>query len=366
MVKLIDLNYYTHSNISEPGKVLELQKVSFGFAKFIKEKISIQFIKHLNYEGEKYIDGIQYIFFKSRNKFWYIPFNTHRYIKIQKPDVVVIQGFIFPIQAIALRLKLGKKTKIILQHRGGKPFTGIKKLFQQIAHKFVDGYFFTSFENASEWIENKIIPDKQKCYELLGASTHFQKRDKAFCRNVLSIQSNHNFLWVGRLNTGKDPITILKAFEKYIRVYPDAKLFMIYQTNELLSEVKKLIAQNESLKNSVILKGKVSHEDLEKWYNAADFYISGSHKESTGFTLLEAMSCGCIPVITDIPSFKKITDNGKFGFLFEPGNEESLLKVLLNLKNTDREKLSVSIVEHFNQSLSFKSIADNLLQFLKN
>ena len=60
MIKLIDLNYHTHSNISNPEEVLELQKASIGFADFIKEKLSIQLIKHLNYESEKYINGVKY------------------------------------------------------------------------------------------------------------------------------------------------------------------------------------------------------------------------------------------------------------------------------------------------------------------
>jgi glycosyltransferase involved in cell wall biosynthesis len=120
------------------------------------------------------------------------------------------------------------------------------------------------------------------------------------------------------------------------------------------------LEENNLLKNSIILKGKADHSQLEHWFNAADFYISASHKEGSGYALIEAMACGCIPIVTPIPSFIKITENGKFGFLFEPGNPESLLKVLLNLENIDKEELSISIVDHFNQSLSFRSIADHL------
>ena len=360
MIKLIDLNYHTHSNISEPGKVMELQKASIGFVKFIKEKLTIQLIKHINCEGEEYVDGIKYNFFKSRNKFWHIPFKTHHYIKTQHPDIVLIQGLIFPIQLIALKLKLGKNAKIMVQHHGEKPFTGIKKLFQQIADRFINGYLFTSLENANEWVENKIISDNQKCYEVLEASTYFQRKDKELCKPQLSFTGSQNFLWVGRLNVGKDPLTILKAFEKYISTHHDAKLFMIYQTDELLPGIKKIIEQNEGLKNSVVLQGIVSYIELETWYSAADFYISGSHKEGSGYALIEAMACGCIPIVTNIPSFKKIINNGAYGFLFERGNEESLLNTLLKLDNIDRGKLSISIVEHFNNSLSFESISDTL------
>ena len=360
MIKLIDLNYHTHSNLCKTEEVLELQKASIGFVPFIKEKLSIQLIKHLNYQGEKNVKDAKYVFFKSKNKFWYIPFMTHRYIRKQNSDIVLIQGLIFPLQLITLKIKLSKETKIIVQHHGEKPYTGIKRFFQKIADRYIDIYLFTSVENANEWIEKKVISNKEKCHELLEASTFFQLKDKLQCKVTLGFSGNQNFLWVGRLNIGKDPITVINAFEKYILDCPEARLFMIYQTEELLPVIKRKLDENERVKKAVILKGQVNHSELEVWYNGADYFISASHKEGSGYALIEAMACGCIPIVTDIPSFKKITGEGRFGLLFEPGNSESLLKVLLNLKNIDKEKFSTSIVDHFNCSLSFKSIARDL------
>lgn len=365
MIKLIDLNYHTHSDLSKPEDDLELQKASIGFVAFIKEKLSIELIKHLNYEGEKFIGGVKYAFFKSKNKFWYIPFKTHRYIQKQSPDIVLIQGLVFPLQLMALKIELGKKTKIIVQHHGEKPLAGIRGLFQKLANHFVDIYLFTSVENAKEWVERKIISSKEKCCELLEASTSFQLKNRLQSRLSIGFTGNQNFLWVGRLNVGKDPITVINAFEKYIISYPQARLFMIFQTEELLPVIKRKLEENEQLENAVILKGKLNHSELEVWFNAVDFFISGSHKEGSGYALIEAMSCGCIPIVTNIPSFKKITRDGTLGFLFESGNPESLLNILLNLKNIDKERLSEAIISHFNHSLSFQSIADDLFLICK-
>jgi glycosyltransferase involved in cell wall biosynthesis len=257
---------------------------------------------------------------------------------------------------------LPQKTKIIVQHHGEKPFGGIKKMVQKIANHYVSFYLFTSVENAEEFIKNKIIPGKNKCIEILEASTFYMQRNKVQCRHKLCLRNSPIFLWVGRLNLNKDPFTVLNAFEKYVCSYPEARLFMIYQTEDLLQEIQKRLEESYLLNNSVILVGRVDHVELENWFNAADFYISASHKEGSGYALIEAMACGCIPILTSIPSFKKITANGKFGFLFEPGNPESLLKVLLNLKSINKEEMSASVVNHFNQSLSFKSIADDLFK----
>jgi len=213
-----------------------------------------------------------------------------------------------------------------------------------------------------KFIKNKIIRGKNKCIEIIEASTFYTQRNKVQCRHELCLRNSPIFLWVGRLNLNKDPFTVLNAFEKYLSFYPVARLFMIYQTEDLLQQIRKRLEESCLLKNSVILKGKVNHSELENWFNAADFYISGSHKEGSGYALIEAMACGCVPIVTSIPSFKRITANGKFGFLFESANAESLLKVLLNLKSIDKEEISACAANHFNESLSFRSIADDLFK----
>jgi glycosyltransferase involved in cell wall biosynthesis len=360
MIRLIDLNYYYHSDISDPREVIRLHWPSIGYADFIKDKLSIQMIRHMNFEGEKNREGVNYRFFRSKNKFFHIPFRTHRFIKKCRPDIVLIQGFIFPVQIIALKWTLGKHVKIMVQHRGGTPFTGIKKIFQRLADKYISTYLFTGTNNAQDWISAGIISNPEKCRDLLAASTGFSRLNKLQCQSEIGIDGEKNFLWVGRLITGKDPLTVLSAFEQYLPYYPQARLIMIYQTEELLPEIKMKLDHNGALKNSVCLMGSIPHERLQQWYSAADYYISGSHKESCGFTLLEAMACGCIPVVPHIPSFQEITENGKFGLLFEAGSVPSLLKKLLDLQQLNKNQMSRSVEKHFNNALSFHAIAGNL------
>ena len=360
MIKLIDLNYYMHVDISEPAEVIELQKASVGFVKFIHGELNLRLVKHMNYEGERSINGIACNFFRRRNSFFAVPFKTHYFIKKQSPDIILIQRLIFPVQIITLKILAARKVKFIVQHHGEHPYNGIKKAFQKIADRFVHKYLFTSIGNANEWIECGIISSKEKCCEVLEASTSFNQKDREKCKLQLGMIGNQNFLWVGRLHIGKDPLTVISAFEKYVTIHPEAKLYMIYQTIELLPWIKEKFAGNEKLKNSIVMQGKVFHDDLETWYNAADFYISASLKESTGYALLEAMACGCIPVVSNIPAFNKITGNGSYGFLFETRNTNELLSTMIRAQLTNADQMRSKILQHFNQHLSFESIAHQI------
>ena len=93
-----------------------------------------------------------------------------------------------------------------------------------------------------------------------------------------------------------------------------------------------------------------------------DIFISGSHSEGSGYALVEAMHCGCIPVITNIPSFNAITGKGKYGFLYEPGNSKELAFALNNILVNDFKSLSDKIHSYAQNNLSFKNIADQVFE----
>ncbi len=334
-----------------------------AYAIYLQRHVEVIIIEHINVEAKIIKDGVQYRFFKRGPRFYHIPFRTLHFVKKEKPDVVMVQGLLFPLQLICLRLFIGGRCKIIAQHHAERPFGGIKKIIQKIAGKFTDAYLFTSLDNARMWREKEIIKNKSECYEVLEGSTFMTRQNKQESRKITGISGKVNFLWVGRLTTGKDPITVLQAFEKYIATAPGCMLYMIYQDDTLLTDIRTLIDSSTTLKKAVRLVGKVAHDHLAFWYSAADYFVSGSHSEGSGFALIEAMACGCIPVITDIPSFRKIA--GERGFFFMPGDADGLCKALQQSSEISIEERSAAIVTHFKNELSFEKIASDIYNVCK-
>ena len=56
-------------------------------------------------------------------------------------------------------------------------------------------------------------------------------------------------------------------------------------------------------------------------------FVSGSHSEGSGYALIEAMSAGVVPVVTDIPSFRAIA--GDCGARWPPGDAGAFADALL-------------------------------------
>ena len=99
---------------------------------------------------------------------------------------------------------------------------------------------------------------------------------------------------------------------------------------------------------------------MQWWYSSADFIISSSHYEGSGVAISEAMSCGCIPIVTDIPSFRSMTGKGKCGLLYKPGDEQQLLNLLVKTKEMNMEAERAKVLEQFKKELSFEAIADKI------
>lgn len=359
-LKIIELNYHCHPSGS-PAELLALHQAASGFVMEMKDWANIILVKHRFEACQVLHDGAPCHFFVRRNRFWQIPWATHRFIKKEKPDVIIVQGFVFPLQVMALRMLLGKQPRIIAQHHGESPWKGIKGWAQRMADRYIHAYTFTGIGNAEPWLRRKIIAHPQKCVEVLEAAPRMERHDKADALQKTGMQGQPSFLWVGRLNPIKDPLTVVTAFAQYLVHQPLAKLYMVYQEADLLEDIKALLDKDARLQQALQLIGKLHNQELAFWFSAADYYLSGSHREGSGFALLEAMCCGCIPIVTDIPSFKKITNDGKLGFFYPPGQRDALLQVLLGLDGVDKNALRAEILAYAQAHFTHRAIANEMM-----
>jgi len=358
-MRIVFISYNHSAGFNEPEKWLRRIKAYIGILESLSKYHEIISIEQINYRGELQKNNVQYYFLNSKNRTVFVSFILHRFIKKLTPDVVIVHGLHNPLQVLQLRMQIGKKVKIIAQHHAEKPFSRLGKFAQKLADKYISAYIFTSVEMGDEWIDFKIINNRNKIWGIMEASSFFKPMNRQVAKQKTKVEGNPVFLFVGRLDKNKDPETVVKAFLQFSKKNTDARLYMIYQTTGLLDKIHELLAQAEN-KDSIKLIGKVSHDEMQDWYNSADFIISASHYEGSGVSVCEAMSCGCIPIITDILSFRKITGYGRCGMLYENGNVPALLQALLKTQHLDIESERKKVLEQFNNDLSFDAIAKQL------
>jgi L-malate glycosyltransferase len=92
-------------------------------------------------------------------------------------------------------------------------------------------------------------------------------------------------------------------------------------------------ARASGLREKVRFRGWIDNGsgEMKELYGRAGIFISASYFESFGLTVLEAISAGCHPLISDIPGHRFIIDDD--ALFFQKGSSEDLrrkLKFLLN------------------------------------
>lgn len=363
-MKIVFLNYNILPEFHSPLEWVVKIAPSVGIMQALAAKAEVHYFIRIGYVGYHFYNGVHYHFMPTRTFSKVFPFNLHRSVKKINPEAIIVFGLHFPFQIIQLKKHIACYAQIIAEHHANKPFGGIKALVQKIADNYINAYHFTTIENAEEWLTAKLIKDRNKCKTVSLASTNFIKKNKISARKITGMHQSTNFLFVGRLNANKDPICILHAFEKYAEKNSNAQLHFIFQTTELLPELQTIINQSVFLRNNVILHGEKKYSELENWYNAADFIISASHREGGSFVLIEAMACGCIPIVSNIPSSLKTIDNGNAGLCFEAGNANSLYDALVKTTMIDKNEFSKKAEQYFQKNSSFQTIAEELYQHI--
>jgi glycosyltransferase involved in cell wall biosynthesis len=183
-----------------------------------------------------------------------------------------------------------------------------------------------------------------------------QPRDPS--RQRTGMHGSPVFAWNGRLHPIKDPLTALKGFSRIRRQWPQSRLYMIFLTDELRRSVDDVIAADPDLRDSVELRGCLPYAAVEDFLNSADFLLLSSvHEGGSTYAVLEGMSCGLIPVLTDIPSFRAMTDGGKHGLLFPVGDHVALAERVLASDRRGIAAKSREVRDYFVRSLSYDTIA---------
>jgi glycosyltransferase involved in cell wall biosynthesis len=265
------------------------------------------------------------------------------YAKTEKPDMVFVHSFLFPVQLLALRFMLGKGIKYIVQHHAEFPFRNFFKSFiQRRAYCKSSLFLFAARELALPFIKKSVVGDSSKVMQLMEVSSMFEPVETMHLPEHADHGARPMFLWVGRLDANKDPHTVLDAFIILRDKGKDFRLYMLYGNAPLEAEIKAKIDANR-LNHHVTLLGKRPHEEVRHWMSQSDYFISASHYEGSGVALSEAMACGCVPIVTDIASFRAMTRNGSCGYFFKAGDAQGLASVLQEIPDhADVEKIKMA------------------------
>ncbi|NCC88353.1 MAG: glycosyltransferase [Clostridia bacterium] len=293
---------------------------------------------------------------------------VRKYLKESKPDILlsVIRStnIIWGLASYGLKLN----TRIVFREANttegilGSSF--IKKyaylMGMKLSYKQAEMIIANSQDTLNDLIKEKII----------GKTPYAVIPNPVLPENYLELsnQGITDFKWpvnkykivlgVGRLHKQKNFKLLVNSFKILLNQIPSARLVIIGEGEEK-AELNQFIS-NLGLNDYVTILDFKSN--IFPYFRAADLFALSSHYEGFGNVIVEALSVGTPVVATNCPGGPKmILENGKYGMLVKPDDENAFAEALLiTLRDPPPKELLIKRAQDF----TVRKIAKRYLDIL--
>ena len=238
-------------------------------------------------------------------------------------------------------------------------------LYEDYVHYITKGYFDKSSKKIVQYLTKfycdktatELIVPTKKIYRLFMDKYKFERNihivptgidverfyKEKICKSDVNkikkeLEINKDdfiILFVGRLGKEKSIETLIETQFSLVKKYPFCKLIIIGDGPD--AEHYKKMVDKLKLSNNVKLIGKVSWDEIPKYYQIGNIFATASRSETQGLTIIEAMASSLPVVAADDDSFKEIIVDDLNGYLFK--NKKQYRKAVENLI-IDKEKLN--------------------------
>jgi glycosyltransferase involved in cell wall biosynthesis len=305
-------------------------------------------------------NGVEYFFVSPESDDRSIVENVRFAILLQrlKADIFHVHGFGFPIDVMTLASLMPRTPILVQDHADHVPRLWRRWLWRRALSQ-VAAVAFCARAQARPFVSSRLLSPATPVYEIPESSSRFALGDHAVARERAGLRGSPCVLWVGHLNHNKDPLTVLDAISRIVPRLPKLQLWCCFADAPLLAAVTSRIEGDAWLRERVHLLGRIEHDRIQTLMQAADIFVLGSHHEGSGYSLIEALACGVAPVVTDIPSFRALTGEGRVGRLWRCGDASSLSDALLAIASDPPSRGDVRA--HFDAEVSFAAVGRKLV-----
>lgn len=234
--------------------------------------------------------------------------------------------------------------------------------------KKCSAYIAISKEIGNEFIEHGF--DSRRVYVLpQGIDTDYFKpitRDQKFLyRKNLGLPLDKKIvLFCSRLDFRKGIDILFSTWEEIHKQYLNSHLVIVGGGDvDCVKQLQQII--NKDASKSITYIGEV--EQPLFFFQCADIFVFPSRREGCPNVLMEAMACGCAPIVSRIGGCEDLVVQGKTGILFKCEDiKEYTNAVICLLKDKNKmDEFGFNAVEMCKEKLDVKKITKDLIEIFK-
>lgn len=214
--------------------------------------------------------------------------------------------------------------------------------------------FFQNNGDCDFFVKNRMVDSN---YELLpGSGCNLE--EYPYCE--MPTDENLNFIFVGRVMKLKGIDEYLACAEEIKREFPFVTFYIAGWNEE--ETYKEIVSEYEK-------KGVVSYigfrKDIDEWIKKCHCTVLPSHGgEGVPNVLLESAAIGRVCIASDIAGSRDVVENGRSGFLFDPGNTKDLVacvKRVIFMSNDERRDMGLAGRKRVEMHFDRKIVIDKYL-----
>jgi len=246
---------------------------------------------------------------------------------------------------------------IVAQYHGGRLTGGwLERRIQRASLRQIQRALFARQEDADLFVADGVLREEQVIV-VNDKTTDLTMTSRPQARLESRLEGTPIILWYSDLEPERDPMTAVLGFKLLLNAWPDAQLYMFYGGDEMLTQMRAYVIANPELAGHVHFQSQKLGPAREHVFNSADFLLQTDLDDAQEQALLDAMASGVIPVLSDIPLFRKMADNGRCGFLFPPGDGETMAKQLLKFGPGEIAGRAALVHDWFEAAYSYDAMA---------
>ncbi len=132
---------------------------------------------------------------------------------------------------------------------------------------------------------------------------------------------------------------VIAALPEILEKVPQAQLVIPEQCadGQYVAALKRRASELDVAEH-VRFVGSIPYEEMPLWYNLAEIAVMVPASDGMPNSLLEAMACGAVPVMSKLPQYAEVIHHGRNGFLVDPQGHELADSISLALSQAELRK----------------------------
>ena len=285
---------------------------------------------------------------------------SRRFVKLLAAlhaNVLHVHGLGFPLEVLALA-RIAPRTPILLQDQANRPPRLWKRVLWRRAFSAVSGIAFCALAQSQPYVRLRLMDGNPALYEVPAAISRYTPGDREEARQATGLRGNPCLLWIARPDDDADPLTVLAGMREAISHVPQLTIWCSIDGLPLRSQIRQLVEADATMRARVYLVQDAP--DTERLMRAADLVVLGGRRDVSSYVLLEALSCGLPPIVTDIPAFRALTADGAVGRLWRCGDAQALRHAIESAAAEPSQPLRDKVRAHFEREYSLSAVGRKL------